>query len=57
MKSKSYTMWICDTCEDGIEHGTKKTLTWKGKTHKCIFCKKGTMKKEDDVTFEIIDKQ
>lgn len=53
MKSKVYVMWLCDKCEDGIEH-CKRTKNW-AKGHPCIFCNVGKMTKEN-VTLEVKDK-
>lgn len=44
-KMKTYIMWMCDNCENGIEDGHYATKNWK-KSHKCPYCKKGKMTKQ-----------
>lgn len=43
--AKIYTVWLCNTCDEVIEYGSKITKDWK-RNHKCPCCKKGKMTKE-----------
>lgn len=52
-KSKTYIMWLCDTCDEGVQENST-TKKWK-KNRTCSYCFEGKMNKQK-VNFEIIDK-